>query len=433
MSTPELESRLRHELGAAADRVASDTRFPVPLRERVQHRRRRNVFAARAGVFAIAVVVVGAAVLAGPSSRDREPIAPATATDRIDDPVELSFEVEELPPSPLSARLDPSAVWTGRELIVWGGTLGRQPLADGAAYDPSTRTWRMLAAAPIPARGRHVAVWTGTEMVVAGGVGGPDGQEPDRFETAAYDPATDTWRALPPLPADRQLSEAAVVAGRVVLAGSSRHGGPATLLVLDPAASAWEVIEVGTTVASLGAAGDRVVITTEEYSPSSQVSVALVDPVTGTVEPAPSLGEASAFRAGTAVWTGERVVVAVIDLLGDMRTHLLAWAPGEPVWTAAATVPSQSFSPDVLGIDPGAARWIDGWMVISPTGPLLAAAAPANGNTVQADVDLPACGASAGLAFADDDAYYVAAGQFCEGPDANDAVATVHRVRIITD
>lgn len=33
-----------------------------------------------------------------------------------------------------SARYDAVAVWTGRELIVWGGSHRETPLADGATY-----------------------------------------------------------------------------------------------------------------------------------------------------------------------------------------------------------------------------------------------------------------------------------------------------------
>ena len=44
-----------------------------------------------------------------------------------------------LPAAPLRGRLDPTAVWTGRTLIVWGGTTGRPPyrgFADGAVLTP---------------------------------------------------------------------------------------------------------------------------------------------------------------------------------------------------------------------------------------------------------------------------------------------------------
>jgi hypothetical protein len=51
-------------------------------------------------------------------------------------------------------------------MLVWGGhgrvpDQGLQPLRDGAAYDPASARWRVLAAAPIGARLDHAAAWTG--------------------------------------------------------------------------------------------------------------------------------------------------------------------------------------------------------------------------------------------------------------------------------
>ena len=46
-------------------------------------------------------------------------------------------------PSPLVARFAPISLWTGDELIVWGGhDLAGDEYVDGAAYDPITDTWR---------------------------------------------------------------------------------------------------------------------------------------------------------------------------------------------------------------------------------------------------------------------------------------------------
>ena len=45
----------------------------------------------------------------------------------------------KLPASPLSAREAAATVWTGSELLIWGGTSGQGLLADGAAYDPAAK------------------------------------------------------------------------------------------------------------------------------------------------------------------------------------------------------------------------------------------------------------------------------------------------------
>lgn len=105
----------------------------------------------------------------------------------------------ELPEPPVERRQQAGSVWTGSEWIVWGGTAGDRELADGAAFDPATNTWRTIAASPLSAR-RVRAVWTGSEMIVdAGSRGGApisgDG-ELALADGAAYDPATDSWRAI---------------------------------------------------------------------------------------------------------------------------------------------------------------------------------------------------------------------------------------------
>lgn len=73
-----------------------------------------------------------------------------------------------------SARTAPSAVWTGREMIVWGGHDGTNRLATGARYRPATDSWigTVTTAGAPSARWRHRGVWTGSRMVVWGGQDG---------------------------------------------------------------------------------------------------------------------------------------------------------------------------------------------------------------------------------------------------------------------
>jgi hypothetical protein len=74
-------------------------------------------------------------------------------------------------------RIQPSVVWNGREMILWGGydqDAGNVYYADGKRYDPVSNTWIKslpTAGAPSP-RMRHRAVWTGTQMIVWGGEDG---------------------------------------------------------------------------------------------------------------------------------------------------------------------------------------------------------------------------------------------------------------------
>ncbi len=100
--------------------------------------------------------------------------------------------------SPLSARAGAGAVFTGSEVVVWGGYgEGESALGDGAAYDPETDRWRMLPDAPIPPAIPVATVWTGEEVLVWGSTD----RSAASTEGAVYDPRTDEWRRLPDAPA----------------------------------------------------------------------------------------------------------------------------------------------------------------------------------------------------------------------------------------
>jgi hypothetical protein len=76
------------------------------------------------------------------------------------------------------------------------------------AADVPTEGWRPIASSPLSPRSRSTSVWMGTEMLVVGGghwVGehdlGTGIRDREEFiDAAAYDPAADSWRRLPPPP-----------------------------------------------------------------------------------------------------------------------------------------------------------------------------------------------------------------------------------------
>jgi hypothetical protein len=96
---------------------------------------------------------------------------------------------------PPSARSYHTAIWTGTKMIVWGGIyeMGiNYYLNTGDIYDPSNDTWTWITTGTnVPeGRARHSAVWTGTEMIVWGGssesmlVGNSGGR---------FNPSSNTW------------------------------------------------------------------------------------------------------------------------------------------------------------------------------------------------------------------------------------------------
>ena len=150
---------------------------------------------------------------------------------------------QALPAAPIVGRLGPSAVWTGTEMIVWGGYARSENVgqaSDGAAYEPATRTWRTIAPPPSGVQGGAAVVWTGDEMVVWAS-NSPDGP----VGAAAYDPATDSWRRLPAGPLGDRESFSSVWTGKELIVVGGNLGDTLAQPVaaaLDPEAGAWRLL-----------------------------------------------------------------------------------------------------------------------------------------------------------------------------------------------
>jgi len=150
-----------------------------------------------------------------------------------------------LPPPPTARGF---AVWTGREMIGWGGGCCGDAFSDGSAYDPRTNHWRRLPRSPLAGGQDPLAVWTGRDLVVfVGNVDPSTGKPwPARLaRAAAYDPTTNRWRriARPPAPTDGAAAawdgrELLLVGG--VVPGTRRYSQRG--FAYDPTTNAWRRI-----------------------------------------------------------------------------------------------------------------------------------------------------------------------------------------------
>ncbi len=92
--------------------------------------------------------------------------------------------------------LNYSPIWTGTELIIWGGDLSGAYTNTGWKYNPSTDTWTAMSTTNAPsARSLYSAVWTGSVMIVFGGYNGSA-----LNNGAKYDPVANTWSPITGLP-----------------------------------------------------------------------------------------------------------------------------------------------------------------------------------------------------------------------------------------
>ena len=244
------------------------------------------------GVVAVAVVGVAlVAVAAGVwAQRDRlrHPSATVSEAGHYDDAWQQVTE------SPLSARVNADAVWTGDEVLVFGGDEDApcvdlcivEPYRTAAAYDPASDEWRPLTDVPERFFTFHGAVYAGGHVLTssmfgtdAGGilsydvegdrwgrVGPPNGQHlPRQYELVAgddtvvfvstcfcpnqpsphvaFDALREEWRELPddPFPnaARRQV---AFVEGDLYVFTSQGGSGEVEGVVLRQGAARWTAL-----------------------------------------------------------------------------------------------------------------------------------------------------------------------------------------------
>jgi hypothetical protein len=215
-------------------------------------------------------------------------------------------------------RSPPSAwpsvvVWTGRQVLTWGGGCCGGVTDEGGSYDVASNTWRSLPTPPIEAR-EVGGVWTGTELIIAGGKG--DGLE-RLADAAAYNPTTNKWRTLPPMPAPRWAASITWTGSEVVVIGGYKDGSGSPCddgYAYRPATNSWRHL--------------------------------------------PSMDSPRAWPM--AVWTGHHLIVwgGVSDLVkGTVPAHGMVYDPVTNHWSALPNAP-------LRGRTNGFAAWTNIGMII---------------------------------------------------------------------
>jgi len=214
-----------------------------------------------------------------------------------------------------SARGGHTAVWTGSKMIVWGGQeASGEFVSTGGIYDPATDTWSAMGTVGAPsARFGHTAVWTGSKMIIWGGGGVESGGADVYFNTGAmYDPLTDTWTPTSTVgaPAARVLHTATWTGSKMIVWGG--WGGQST-----PAGSAFLLNTGG-----------------------------MYDPAHDTWTPTSTVGAPAAREYHTAVWAGSRMIIwggSYSEDVGDWPQWVYlntgaAYSPSTDTWIPTSTV-----------------------------------------------------------------------------------------------
>lgn len=248
----------------------------------------------------------------------------STAQDDVE-PAPLKAGWEPLPQSPLSPRTDARAFWTGSIVLVVGGTDDvrcppmadcverAQPLTDGAAYDPESRTWTLIPQAPLPLGHVTGGVVAGTLYLwVPAFVPG----EPSAF--ISYTPGEKTWTEHE-APFEPDSLVALVPAGEALVAHQTSHEqGVLPDLSYDPKTDRWTELPPDPLAPAFDRqmvwTGDAVVLLAHELvaqpnsAEPSLTLAARLDLQAGTWERLPDSQSLGGFWA----WSGDRIVNAAI-------------------------------------------------------------------------------------------------------------------------
>jgi Protein of unknown function (DUF1668) len=355
----DLEQRLRTGLWTSAQAVAVPDDLPARVERRIAARR-RQVLSTRVAVGVLVVATLSAAVVAGGDDRPTEVLPPAVGTGS-------EGTWEPLPEAPISPRFQHAAVWTGDEMIVFGGYDGEGEDGErgAAAYSPATGVWRRLADPPDEVKGAPVAVWTGTELVAFGG-------DPDyTTHGAIYEPQEDEWRTVSEAAfgnANSSASHAVWTGQQVLLVGFLRQGddevdGAQGAALYDPATDDWTRLPDAPEV--LPYLRDAVWTGNE---------LVFIGPEPGSGSRAPQRLMALALNPATARW--RTLPAPPLDVRGQL---LVARSGREIVVGGGNTFPDAGVRPthkDAAAFDPATSSWR-----VLPDAPL-----PFRGNQRHGDV-----------------------------------------------
>lgn len=294
-----------------------------------------------AGIAAVGMVAALVATVTGEGDEGERarsyvtPSASETANADLLDP----GQAQALPPAPIEGRYGAATVWTGTEVFVWGGGDERtgRGFSDGATFDVRRNEWQILPPSPLGPRADATAVWTGTEVVVWGGFAGyglPDDEDPERADGAAFDPVTRTWRTIADAPISGDGFARAVWTGQEVVVLTGRD--PATGAVYDPIEDEWRRIAeppmplAGAHPQALWT-GERVVAALGSPHEADVIGLYAYDPAADRWEEYDQ--PVGAARADRVVWAGDRVLQVAVDRAPEVRD------PATGRWAAAGTVP----------------------------------------------------------------------------------------------
>ncbi|HEX4823302.1 MAG TPA: MopE-related protein [Candidatus Polarisedimenticolaceae bacterium] len=247
-------------------------------------------------------------------------------------------------------RQDHVAVWTGSEMLIWGGRRDLSVfymLGDGWRYSPATDAWTRMATSPLSARYLHVGVWSGSELIVWGG---QDVTQAALGDGARYNPTSDTWQLIASTgaPSPRGFATAVWTGTQMVVWGGSTSAFLNTGGRYSPSTDSWTPTSL--TSAPAGRylhtalwAGDGInrMIVWGGYGGGGATNTGgRYDPVTDTWTPTTTTGGPGSRYQHLAVWAGTRMIVWAGNIFGAPTNPGYRYDPSADSWQIMSTLNS---------------------------------------------------------------------------------------------
>lgn len=232
-----------------------------------------------------------------------------------------------------SARLSHTAVWTGTEMIVWGGfsclACANAQLETGSRFNPTTNSWTPTATAGAPsARANHTAIWTGSKMIIWGGNNDAAPGPPVLFASGgAYDPITNSWVAtnLVGAPPPTRCHSAAWTGSSMIVFGGQLDATLACDISstgsgsrYDPTSDSWSPMSTAPISSSIS--GPRTTWAGNQLVAWFESSGARYNPAADSWSGVTSLKAPSSRRRHSLIWTGSNAIVWGGDWAGAVNT-----------------------------------------------------------------------------------------------------------------
>jgi hypothetical protein len=219
-----------------------------------------------------------------------------------------------------SPRTNHRGIWTGTELVVWGGYGGSgSGKSDGGRYDPITDMWTSMSTVTAPAgRSSHSAVWTGSEMIVFGGCSYYT-CESFLASVGRYSPELDAWLPMSATgaPAARINHSGVFAAGRMVIWGgnTTSQNSVNTGARYDPLLDEWSSVSLQDAPSSRIAhvaisSGPEMFIWGGDNNGNTYYNTgAIYDPSVDVWTPMSTVGAVAGKTVARGVWTGFELIV----------------------------------------------------------------------------------------------------------------------------